>query len=67
MIRGRLIILLMVVAGCAMGVFAVGYHHWLARNAIAWWGSGNVELINRGPGVAALDSVRPGRRQPARS
>src|ERR1700693_5807397 len=39
--RGKLVILLMVVVGCAMGGISVAFHHWLARRAIAWWGGVN--------------------------
>jgi hypothetical protein len=52
--RGKLVILLMVVVGCAMGGISVAFHHWLARRAIAWWGRANVELITEAPRVAAL-------------
>jgi hypothetical protein len=56
--RGKLVILLMVLVGCAMGGLSIAYHHGLARRAIAWWGSDNVELITRAPQVAALE-LRP--------
>jgi hypothetical protein len=53
--RGKLVILLMVLIGCAMGGISVAFHHWLARRAIAWWGRDNVELITRAPRVAAIE------------
>jgi hypothetical protein len=56
--RGKLVILLMVLVGCAMGGLSIAYHHGLARRAIAWWGSDKVELITRAPQVAALE-LRP--------
>ncbi|HEV2971663.1 MAG TPA: hypothetical protein VGY55_16925 [Pirellulales bacterium] len=56
--RGKLVILLMVLVGCAMGGLSIAYHHGLARRAIAWWGSDNVELIADAPRVAAVE-LRP--------
>jgi hypothetical protein len=52
--RGKHVILLMVLAGCAMGGISVAFHHWLARRAIAWWGRDNVELITGAPRVDVL-------------
>src|SRR5947209_7818911 len=52
--RGKLVILLMVVVGCAMGGMSIAFHHWLARRAIAWWGRANVELITEAPRVDAI-------------
>jgi hypothetical protein len=52
--RGKIVILLMVLIGCAMGGISVAFHHWLARRTIAWWGRDNVELITEAPRVDAL-------------
>jgi hypothetical protein len=52
--RGKLVILLMVVIGCAMGGISIAFHHWLARRAIAWWGRDNIGLITEAPRVNAI-------------
>lgn len=52
--RGKLVILLMLLAGCLMGGIAVTFHHWLSRRAIAWWGPENVEMIRSAPRLEAL-------------
>jgi hypothetical protein len=53
-VQGKTIILLAALTGLVLGGLSVAYHHWLARRAIAWWGSAGMELIAYAPRVDAL-------------
>jgi hypothetical protein len=52
--RDKLAILTMFAVAAAIGLFSVGYHHWLSQRAIRWWGDDAVALIVNAPNVEAL-------------
>jgi hypothetical protein len=55
---GKLVILLAVLAGLALGGLSVVYHHGLSRRAIDWWGADNIDLIANAPRVETLKLSR---------
>jgi hypothetical protein len=57
--QGRVIILGMLVLGCAVGGLSVWLHHQMSRRPLGWWSSEARELIQTAPRVDALRLAPP--------
>ena len=57
--QGRVIILGMLVLGCAVGGLSVWLHHEMSRRPLDWWSSEARELIQTAPRVDALRLAPP--------
>lgn len=54
MSRDKLTFLAIFGVAAAVGLFSVGYHHWLSHRAIRWWGDDAVALVVDSPSVEAI-------------